>query len=133
MTSIRRLLTPYDVGLGLAILLAGLFSLYWVASAGAAGAGAVRIEIRGRLVSEYTFSVADPPRLITVQAPRGQVVIELRDGRVRVQPLPVEVCPLGICWNSGWTGHPARAIVCLPNQMVVRIVRAADGVDGITR
>jgi hypothetical protein len=133
VTSIRRLLTPYDIALGAAILLAGLLSLYWVGVAGAADSGALRIEVQGRLVSEHTFTAADPPRLISVNAPRGPITVELREGKARVQPLPVAVCPTGVCWNSGWTSHPAKAIVCLPNQMVVRVVRAGRGVDGITR
>jgi hypothetical protein len=133
VAAIRRLLTPYDIALGLVVLVAGLLSLYWVGMAGAASAGTLRIEIEGRLVAEYTFQATDPPRTIVVQAPRGPIGLELREGRVRVLPLPADICPLGICWNSGWTSHPAKAIVCLPNRMVVRILRVPGGVDGITR
>lgn len=133
MAALRRLLTPYDIGLGVLILLLGLLSLYWVGTAGAANAGTLRVDIDGRMVAEYTFSVTDPPRVITIGAPRGPIQIELREGRVRVLPLPTEICPLGICWHSGWTGHPAKAIVCLPNRMVLRILRASGGPDGITR
>ncbi len=126
-------MTPYDLGLAAAILVAALVSFYWGGFAGAAGAGVLRVEIEGRLVTEVTFKVTDPPRLIPVRAPRGLVTIELRDGRARVLPLPVEVCPLGICWNSGWTGSPAKAIVCLPNRLVLRVLTGAGGIDGITR
>lgn len=133
MSGWRRILTPYDIGLGLVILILGLFSLQWVAAAAVDGAGTMRIEIDGKLVREVTYLATDPQRLITVTAPRGEITVELTAGRARVLPLPTETCPEGICWNSGWTDHPAKAIVCLPNRLVVRIVRASDGVDGITR
>lgn len=131
--SLRRLLTPYDLALAVAVLIAALCSFYWVGFAGAAGSGVLRVEVEGRLAAEVIFRPADPPRMIQVSAPRGLVTIELRDGRARVLPLTTEVCPLGICWNSGWTGHPAKAIVCLPNRLVLRVLTSPGGVDGITR
>lgn len=133
MSGMRRLLTPYDVALAIVVFAAGIASLYLVAQAGASGVGVLRIEIDGRVVREVTFGPSDSPRLIEVQAPRGKITIELRDGRARVLPLPAEVCPLGICWHSGWTGHPAKPIVCLPNRLVVRVLVRGGGVDGITR
>lgn len=128
-----KLLTPYDLGLAAAILIAALVSFYFVGFAAAAGSGVLQVQIEGRVVTEVTFRSTDPPRLITVNAPRGLVTIELRDGRARILPLTTEVCPLGICWNSGWTGHPAKSIVCLPNRLVLRVLTSPGGVDGITR
>lgn len=133
MTNWRRILTPYDIALGLLVLALGVFSLQLVASAGTDGAGTLLIEIEGRLVREVTFTATDPQRLIVVQAPRGEITIELTGGKARVLPLPVDICPEGICWHSGWTGHPAKAIVCLPNRLVVRIARPTGDIDGITR
>lgn len=133
MSGIRRLLTPYDFALVIVVLAAGIASLYWVGSASAGGSGVLRVEIEGKVVKEVTFRSSDPPRLIEVQAPRGRVTVELREGRARILPLTSDVCPLGICWHSGWTGHPAKPIVCLPNRLVVRILVRAGGIDGITR
>lgn len=133
MGALRRLVTPCDVALGIAVLLAGLLSLYWIGQAVAGGAGTLLVELDGRPALEVTYHPSDPPRLLTVEAPRGEIAIELRDGRARVMPLPVHVCPLGICWNSGWTSHPSKVIVCLPNRLVVRLVTKDTQVDGITR
>jgi hypothetical protein len=132
-SALRRLLTPYDLALAAAILVAALVSFYFVGFAAAADAGVLQVQIEGRVVTEVTFRKTDPPRLIKVNAPRGLITIELRDGRARVLPLSTEVCPLAICWNSGWTGHPAKAIVCLPNRLVLRVLTSPGGVDGITR
>lgn len=133
MSEIRRLLTPYDIALAIVVLAAGLASLFWAGRAGAGAAGALQIEVEGLVVKEITFAPSDPPRLIEVEAPRGKVTVELRDGRARVLPLPGDVCPLGICWRSGWTGDPARPIICLPNRLVVRLLVRGGRVDGITR
>ncbi len=133
MTAWRRLLTPYDLALGLLILVTGVLSVQWVAAAGAADAGTLRVEVDGRTVKEVTFRSSDPTRLIVVDAPRGQITVELTGGRARILPLPADVCPLGVCWHSGWTSHPAKAIVCLPNRLVLRIFRASGKVDGVTR
>jgi len=133
MATWRKFITPYDIALGLVILVVGVFSLQAVAAGGAVGAGTLRIEIDGRLEREITFAATDPQRLITVAAPRGEITIELTAGKARVLPLPVTTCPEGICWNAGWTDHPAKPIVCLPNRLVVRLVGADDGIDGITR
>jgi hypothetical protein len=133
MSGLRRILTPYDVGLAIAVLIAGLASVYWVGHASAGGAGILRVEIDGRTVKEVTFQASDPPRLVEVRAPRGTVTVELRDGKARVLPLSETVCPLGICWRSGWTAHPAKPIVCLPNRLVVRVLVRPGAVDGITR
>ncbi len=133
VSSLRRLLTPYDVALGLLILVAGVLSVQWVAAAGIGGAGTLRVEIDGRIVKEVTFRASDPPRQITVDAPRGPVTVEISGGKARILPLPATVCPLGICWHSGWTSHPAKAIVCLPNRLVLRISHASGQVDGVTR
>ena len=133
IATLRRMLTAYDIGLGLLILVAGLVSLYWVGTAGAAGAGVLAVEIDGRVVKEVEYHAADPPRLIKVSAPRGEITIELREGQARILPLPTSTCPLGICWNSGWTNQPAKSIVCLPNRLVMRVRHANTDIDGLTR
>lgn len=133
MSGIRRLLTPYDIALAIFVLAAGIASLFWAGRAGAGAAGVLRIEVDGLVVKEITFAPSDPPRLIEVQAPRGKVTVELREGKARILPLPGDVCPLGICWRSGRTGDPAKPIVCLPNRLVVRLLVRSGGVDGITR
>jgi hypothetical protein len=133
MASWRRILTPYDIALGVLILAAGIISLQWIGATGAASAGTLRVEIDGRTVREITFQASDPARLIAIDAPRGEITIELTQGMARVLPLPVTTCPIGICWRSGWTANPAKVIVCLPNRMVVRILKSSSQVDGITR
>lgn len=49
----------------------------------------------------------------------GDVEIEVKDGKVRVEK---ENSPYNICSIQGWVDSSAIPIVCLPNDIVVRII-----------
>ena len=53
-----------------------------------------------------------------VLGPVGVTRVEVRGGRVRVLSSP---CPLQICRHGGWIGAPGALLVCLPNEVVIRI------------
>lgn len=53
-----------------------------------------------------------------VAGPLGVTRIEVRGGRVRVLSSP---CPGQSCRHGGWIGSAGELLVCLPNQVVVRI------------
>jgi hypothetical protein len=92
------------------------------------------VEVAGQEVLQ--FDVPGPgdeePKHYRLVIPRGEATIEAAAGRVRILPLPSQVCPLGICWSTGWIGRAGQTIVCLPNRIVIRLRGRAPGVDGIT-
>lgn len=47
--------------------------------------------------------------------------IEVKDGRVRMLEMDKEICPEGICSDTGWIDSTTQAIVCLPNRIIVTI------------
>ncbi|MGI1658726.1 MAG: NusG domain II-containing protein [Desulfitobacterium sp.] len=47
--------------------------------------------------------------------------IEVKNGRVRMQEMDKEICPKGICSDTGWIDSATQAIVCLPNKIIVTI------------
>lgn len=53
-----------------------------------------------------------------VLGPIGVTRVEVRGGKVRVLSSP---CPQQICRHGGWIGAPGTLLVCLPNEIVVRI------------
>ncbi|MFQ5866605.1 MAG: NusG domain II-containing protein [bacterium] len=57
-------------------------------------------------------------RRIDLEGEKGKVVIEIKDGRVRVVESD---CLQKICVNTGWIGKPGQNIVCLPNKVLVTI------------
>lgn len=59
-----------------------------------------------------------------VAGPLGVTRLEVRDGRVRVLSSP---CPRQECRRRGWIGGTGEMIVCLPNEVVVRLPGARRG------
>jgi len=53
-----------------------------------------------------------------ILGPIGVTRVEVRDGKVRVLSSP---CPQQICRHGGWIGEPGTMLVCLPNEVVIRI------------
>jgi hypothetical protein len=61
----------------------------------------------------------------------GVTRVEVRDGRVRVLSSP---CPQQICRHGGWIGEPGTLLVCLPNEIVVRVPgETGDGTAAVSR
>ena len=61
----------------------------------------------------------------------GVTRIEVRDGKVRVLSSP---CPRQVCRHGGWIGEPGTLLVCLPNEIVIRVPgEPAGGPDAIAQ
>jgi hypothetical protein len=66
-----------------------------------------------------------------VTGPLGVTKLEFSKGRVRVLSSP---CPLKIGVRAGWIERPGELLVCLPNEVVVRISgRRAGDPDAVSR
>jgi hypothetical protein len=66
-----------------------------------------------------------------VAGPLGLTRIEVRGGRVRVLSSP---CPRQACRHGGWIGAAGEVLVCLPNEVVVRLSGPrADTSDAVAR
>jgi len=63
--------------------------------------------------------------------PLGVTRIEVRGGRVRVLSSP---CPRQACRHGGWIGAAGEMLVCLPNQIVIRLPgQRAGAIDAMAR
>jgi len=47
--------------------------------------------------------------------------IEAKNGRVRMLEMSKELCPNGICSDTGWIDKTYQSIVCLPNKIIITI------------
>lgn len=66
-----------------------------------------------------------------VSGPLGVTRLEVRDGRVRVLSSP---CPRQDCRDRGWIGEAGEMLVCLPNEVVVRLPGARRSApDGVAQ
>lgn len=63
-----------------------------------------------------------------VQASLGEVLIEVKDGAVRVEK---ETSPYHLCSIQGWVKDTGRPIICLPNELVVQIEANETGEDDV--
>lgn len=91
---------------------------------------AVRAEV---LVSGQVVATLDLGRddIHEVQGPLGTTRLEVRGGRVHVMSAP---CPAQVCRHSGWISEPGELLVCLPNEVVVRMPgQTAAGPDARSR
>ena len=66
----------------------------------------------------------------TVEGALGAVVLQIRDGAVRVLDVS---CPRRICCQMGWIKKSGQVIVCLPNRLIVRIGEQRGEFDAIAR
>ncbi len=47
--------------------------------------------------------------------------IEVKNGAVRMLEMDKDICPEGICSNTGWIKEEYETIVCMPNGIIVNI------------
>lgn len=89
-------------------------------------------------LSDGSHTVLDSVNVIDVTGPvftvngaNGDVVIEYKDGAVRVID---EISPQNICQLQGWSDSPFFPLTCLPNNVVILISErySDDTPDGIT-
>ncbi len=56
----------------------------------------------------------------------GTNTLEIKDGRARMIKAD---CPDAICIKQGWVSRMGECITCLPNRVVVEVVKENDSVD----
>ena len=81
----------------------------------------VVVEVEGEVVKELDFPQGGETKTVEIDIPKGETTLKLENDKVRVEPMPSEICPRGICYSTGWIRHPQETIVCVPNQMVITI------------
>jgi len=124
----------YLVAAGVLLLVAGLFLANHLFLGLNAQGGFASVEVDNHQVQEVPL-LEGAPRYTPISLPRGQAVLEVEGGKIRVLPMPREICPLNICSSVGWIDRPGQVIVCLPNRMIISISGAEEdplNLDGVT-
>lgn len=117
----------------MAILLLAGFAGLWLnlQRSGAPQQKYLTIHVDNRAVAELSFA---PEDCFTYSFPYGQgrhqATLEIEGGRVRLLPLPEELCPRGVCSHTGWISRSYESIVCLPNRIMIVISQAPGGKEG---
>lgn len=108
---LRRILTPGDAALMLAVA-AGALLAAWRQPPASEAAFAV-VEVEGREVAVFPL---DRDGRQVLHARTGEVVIEIRDGAARFAEAG---CRNRICVLTGWIEGTGEIAACVPNGMVL--------------
>ncbi len=132
----RVVLTPADKLLIIALLLLSLLSYTLIENLFPVPMHRIAIvEVKGREVKKISLSSDIKPRKISLKIDGGEAVFDVSGDRVRILPMPDEICSKHICSKKGWIDKPWDMIACLPNKIVVRILGDKDlgDIDLISR
>ena len=89
--------------------------LYWMHSSDASKEKEVVVSYKNEEVLRVRL---DKDATYKVKGSMGLVLVEIKDGQVRVEK---ETSPQHLCSIQGWVKESTRPIVCLPNNIVVQI------------
>ena len=119
----RPILRLSDIAVIVILLCCGVVSIFYLYKKHLSASGALVTEIRieGRVVSTHSLGRGEPERLFPLQLPRGEGTVQIKDGKIRILPMPDGVCPLHICSKTGWIDRPGQFIACVPNKLIITI------------
>lgn len=119
-------------------LLAGLLSVSLLATAvlygrfflfpGKGEAARAVISVQGRIIRTIDLS-AGARSFFVVNGRLGPATVEVDGARLRLREAS---CAGRVCIGQGWIDHPGQSIVCMPGEILIRIVGAAP-LDAVTR
>lgn len=129
-------MTPADKFLIVALLFLSLISYTLIRSMfPVLSEGTAVVEVEEREVMRLSLNPNLPSRKISLKLNRGEATLHISGGKIRMQPMPDELCPKHICSKRGWIEKPWEMIVCMPNRVSIRIsgARERGDVDLITK
>ncbi len=92
-----------------------------------------QIELKGEIVRIVNLSKVDDS-IVTIPLEHGDAQMEVKQGAIRLLPMPESVCPRKICSHTGWIKRAGETIICVPNRLVIRLVGKSDTqVDAVTK
>lgn len=80
-------------------------------------------------IAEYSISKSDNEGIHSFRFDGGEGALEIKDGKVRLLPMPRKLCPEAICSNTGWIEKAPQTIICLPNKLIVSFAKS----DGMSK
>ncbi len=81
----------------------------------------VRVTVDGVLVAQYPLDED-----ITVTLNGGTNTLVIKDGKAAIVDAD---CPDKTCVKEGWVSRMGECITCLPNKVVVEVIKLGDSVD----
>jgi hypothetical protein len=120
--------TRADLVLLAALIAAVPLSRQAVGAAAGGAAGGTRLALTGAGSEESADLRQDGE--YSIAGPIGTTIVRVQDGEAWIAQAP---CTNRLCVRMGRLRGPGRALVCLPNRVVVRVAGTAADVDAIAR
>ncbi len=83
--------------------------------------GIVNVEQNGQVILQLSSEQINKDGIYNFAFDKGKGQIEVKDRKVRMLPMNRSICPRAICSETGWIENSLKAIVCLPNRLVVSV------------
>ncbi|KYO64782.1 NusG domain II-containing protein [Thermovenabulum gondwanense] len=88
------------------------------------------IEVNGKFFQKISLGSNGPQLKVEVPGIMGVSVVEIDKNRVRMLESP---CKDQLCVQQGWIEKGGEMIVCLPNRVVVKVLKEKkDDMDGVS-
>ncbi len=124
------MLTKWDKWLiGVLLLLSVSGIALHAAAVSAYPSQAAQIWVKGKLVKTLPLREGYREEFV-VNGGNQYNIIEADNGKIRIREAN---CPDQVCVQAGWIRFAPQQIVCLPYQVVVKLVSSAAEVDDIAR
>lgn len=83
--------------------------------------GSIIVKVDNQIVREVPINYSDVSKIYDFQFHNHTGQIDTKNGSVRIIRMSRELCPNGICADTGWINKTYQSIVCLPNRIVITI------------
>jgi hypothetical protein len=121
LKNLAKILTTYDKILITLIIILTVGGIFWsFFQINNSSAKYIVIEYNNEMVHKIRL-VKGLKKRINLDLDKGNAEIVIENGRVRILEMPKEICPLGICSDTGWVNNAGEMIVCIPNQILITI------------
>lgn len=123
----KRKINKYDIGLISVIIIINVFLIFWGSRRVATQNEKIAyIYSNNELVSEYVLRDDFKDEVKIESAQGGYNTLHIEDGQIWIHDAS---CPDKVCISQGKISRDGEIIVCLPNQMLVKIVDNSDEGD----
>ena len=132
---INDILTFYDKILIVLVILLSIFLLiipFYYYGSSSDEELLLKVQQGDQLIKTVPLSESyEEPIIFEVEGPIGTHIIEVNQGRVRVQEAPADD-PLKICEKTGWIEREGPIIVCVPNSLSLWLESSNSDLDGMS-
>ncbi len=124
----KKYIRPADWVLIVFLLVTAVLSFFFIPRWLMSGSTDVEIISRDKILRRYPLN---EDRRVEVPGPLGTTEVIIKAGRARIHSSP---CPHKTCIAMGDIGTEGGILVCLPNEIIVRVGNGQpDGLDAVSR